>query len=83
MHAAMCLLRAGQPGSAGDATKSGQFIGKFSWVTGDPIGLKGLIRRNKIESFKIYDLVIIIIIIIETLFISFSKIETETKFNYC
>ena len=43
----MCLLRAGQPRSAGDAAKSGQFIGQFSWVTGDPIVLKGL---NEFES---------------------------------
>ena len=42
VHAAVCLLRAGQPRSAGDAVKLGQFIGQFSWVTGDPIGLKGL-----------------------------------------
>ena len=42
MHAAVCLFRAGQPRSAGDAEKLGQFIGQFSWVTGDPIGLKGL-----------------------------------------
>ena len=42
MHAAVCLLRAGQPRSAGDAAKLGQFIGQFSWVTGDPIGVKGL-----------------------------------------
>ena len=41
MHAAVCLLHAGQPRSAGDA-KSGQFVGQFSWVTGDPIVLKGL-----------------------------------------
>ena len=44
MHATVCLLHAGQPKSAGDAAKSGQFIGQFSWVTGDPIGLKGLIN---------------------------------------
>ena len=44
MHAAVCLLRAGQPRSAGDAAKLGQFIGQFSWVTGDPIGVKGLIK---------------------------------------
>ena len=42
MHAAVCLLRAGQPRSAGDAAKLGQFIGQFSWVAGDPIGVKGL-----------------------------------------
>ena len=44
MHAAVCLLRAGQPRSAGDTAKLGQFIGQFSWVTGDPIGLKRLIK---------------------------------------
>ena len=37
MHAAVCLLRAGQPRSAGDAAKLGQFIGQFSWITGDLI----------------------------------------------
>ena len=42
MHAAVCLLRAGQPRSAGDAAKLGQFIGQFSWVASDPIGVKGL-----------------------------------------
>ena len=42
MHAAVCPLRAGQPRSAGDVAKLSQFIGQFSWVTGDPIGLKGL-----------------------------------------
>ena len=40
MHAAVCLLRAGQPRSAGDAAKLGQFIGQFALVTGDPIGLE-------------------------------------------
>ena len=48
MHAAVCLLRAGQPRSAGDAAKLGQFIGQFSWVTGDPIGVKGLRRRLRV-----------------------------------
>ena len=42
MHAAVCLLLAGQPRSAGEAAELGQFIGQFSWVTGDPIVLKGL-----------------------------------------
>ena len=42
MHAAVCLLRAGQPKSAGDAAKLGQFRGQFSLVAGDPTGLKGL-----------------------------------------
>ena len=49
MHAA--VLRAGQPRSAGDAAKLGQFIGQFSWVTGDPIGVKGLIWDYFIISF--------------------------------
>ena len=48
MHAAVCLLRAGQPRSADDAAELGQFIGQFSWVTGDPIGAKGL----NIEQFS-------------------------------
>ena len=38
----MCLLRAGQLRRAGDAAKSGQFIGQFSWVKRDPITVKGL-----------------------------------------
>ena len=42
MHAAVCMFRAGQPRSAGDAAKLDQFVGKFLWVTGDPIRLKGL-----------------------------------------
>ena len=42
----MCLLRAGQPDSAGDAAKSVRFMGQFSWVTGDPIGLKGLTKES-------------------------------------
>ena len=42
MHAMVCLSRASQPKSAGNAAKSSQFIGQFSWFTGDPIGLKGL-----------------------------------------
>ena len=42
MHATVCLLRAGQRRRAGDAAKSGQFRGQFSWVTGDPMGVKGL-----------------------------------------
>ena len=52
MHAAVCLLRAGQPTSAGDATKLGQFVGKLSWVTGDPIGVKGLYSEYKITLYN-------------------------------
>ena len=58
MHAAVCLLRAGQPRSAGDAAKLGQFIGQFSWVTGDPIGLKGLYWDIQ-NLFKNFDIMII------------------------
>ena len=42
MRATVCLLRAGQPTRASNATKSGQFIGQLSWATDDPIGFKGL-----------------------------------------
>ena len=42
----MCLLRAGYPSRAGDTAKSGQFIGKFTWVTGDPI----CVNRLKLNS---------------------------------
>ena len=42
MHATVCLLHAGQPRRTGIAAKSGQFIGHFSWVTSDPMGVKGL-----------------------------------------
>ena len=48
MHATVCLLRSGQPRRAGAAEKSGQFVGQFLWVTGDPIGVKGL--YNDIEN---------------------------------
>ena len=47
MHASTCLLRQGQPRSAGNAVKLGQFIGQFSWVTGDPMGVKGLLACLK------------------------------------
>ena len=42
MRATVCLLPAGWLTHAGDAAKSGQFIGQLSWVTGDPICRKGL-----------------------------------------
>ena len=55
MHATVCLLRAGQPRRAGAAAKSGQFVGQFSWVTGDPIGLKGLIRnKGLLRGFTVF-----------------------------
>ena len=40
MPQCVCCVQA-SPRSAGDAAKLGQFIGQFSWVTGDPIGVKG------------------------------------------
>ena len=45
MHACHSVC-AGRPTRAGDMAKSGQFIGQLSWVTGDPIGLKGLTDIN-------------------------------------
>ena len=48
----MCLLRAGQPKSSGEVAKSGQFIGQFSWVTGDLIGLKALYNEIDDALFK-------------------------------
>ena len=42
MYATVCLLRAGQPKCAGDAAKSWEFLGEFSWVEYDPKGIKGL-----------------------------------------
>ena len=40
MHAA--VLRAGQSKWDGDAAKSGEFLGEFSWVEFDPMGVRGL-----------------------------------------
>ena len=42
LHATVCLPRAGQPRCAGDAAKSGQFMGQFTCVTGDTMSVKGL-----------------------------------------
>ena len=54
MPQCVCCV-AGQPRRAGAAAKSGQFVGQFSWVTGDPTGLKGL-RNPKYAtaSFNLY-----------------------------
>ena len=41
MHAAACLLRAGQVERAVNAADSGQFVGQFSWDTGVPYPLEG------------------------------------------
>ena len=35
-------LHAGQLKRAGDAAKSGEFLGELSWVEFDPIGVRGL-----------------------------------------
>ena len=43
MHATVCLLRAGQSRYAGDAAKSGRFIGQFSCCTCDTVGVRGLL----------------------------------------
>ena len=42
LHAAVCLLRAGQPKRAGDAAKLGEFLGELFWVEFDPMGERGL-----------------------------------------
>jgi hypothetical protein len=42
MHAAVCLLHAGQPKHAVDEAKSGEFLGEFSWVVYDPMVVRGL-----------------------------------------
>ena len=43
MHAAVCLLHAGQLKHAVDEAKSGEFLGEFSWVEFDPMGVRGLL----------------------------------------
>ena len=42
MHAAVCLLHAGQLNRAGDVAKSGEFLGEFSWVELFPMDVRGL-----------------------------------------
>ena len=61
--ATVCLLHAGQWKRAGDAAKSGAFIGEFLWVTYDPIAVKGL----KDPQFK-YNLQIIFVFSCKGLF---------------
>ena len=46
MHAAVCLLCASQPRCTGDAVKSGQFLGQFSWDRYVPTVVKGLIMEK-------------------------------------
>ena len=50
MHATVCLLRAGQPRWAGNAAKSGQFIGQFSWDEYVPTDVKGLNYRYSVSA---------------------------------
>ena len=52
MHAAVCLLHAGQLNRAGDVAKSGEFLGEFSWVVYDPMGVRGLF--NTIDEAVVY-----------------------------
>ena len=35
------MLHAGQPKHASDAAKSEEFLGEFSWVEFNPMGVKG------------------------------------------
>ena len=48
MHATVYLLHAGQLKSAGDAAKSGEFIGELSWVEFNPVGVRGFIVTFKL-----------------------------------
>ena len=54
-YGTVCLLRAGQPRRAGAAAKSGQFVGQFSWVTGDPIVVKGLYTVYRVIKIALYN----------------------------
>ena len=56
MRVTVCLLRASRRTRAGDAAKSGQFIGQLSWVTGYPIGLKGLNCSNSIWKWTFWQI---------------------------
>ena len=42
MHAAVCLLHAGQLNRAGDGAKSGEFLGEFYWEELFPLDVRGL-----------------------------------------
>ena len=42
MHAAVCLLHAGQLKGASDVGKSREFLGEFSWVEFDAMSVRGL-----------------------------------------
>ena len=53
MLATVCLLRAGQPRRAGDAAKSGQFVGQFSWDKYDPTVVKGLTFSGPNEIYRL------------------------------
>ena len=48
------LLHAGQLKRAGDAAKSGEFLGEFSWVEFDPMGVRGLTNSKSLKNSKIY-----------------------------
>ena len=55
MHATVCLLRAGQPRRTSAAAKSGQFVGQFSWVTGDQPVSKGYTATLKMHCITLRD----------------------------
>ena len=52
MHAAVCLLHAGQLNRAGDVAKSGEFLGEFSWEELFPMDVRGLF--NTIDEAVVY-----------------------------
>ena len=47
-----CLLHAVQLKRACDAAKPGEFIGEFSWVKFDPMGVKGLIQCKQMINYQ-------------------------------
>ena len=51
MHAAVCLLHAGQLNRAGDVAKSVEFLGEFYLEELFPLDVRGL--TNFIQNFKI------------------------------
>ena len=58
MHAAVCLLHAGQLKHAGDVAKSGEFLGELSWVEFDPMGVRGLFQVYQL-GLLVFDLIYI------------------------
>ena len=68
MHTAVCLLCAGQPKCTSDSAKSEEFLGEFSWVEFDPMGVRGLLYiLSKLLLFLLFKL---------------SLLDNEAKVNF-